>query len=260
MGDPRKTRKQSIKPRKPLDKRRLDSERELVRAYGLKNKRELWRIETILRRKRKSARALLALDLEKRIKREKELVQSMQRLGLVHENAVLDDVLTLSTESLLERRLQTVVWRKGLANTANQARQFITHGHIAIGGKKIDKPSYLVPAEEENKIAYYGKKMELKPKVPEKKQAGAEEKSLEADPQEAAPKESGIKAEQQKRIAGEKTSKKKEDAEKTAEKKGKEKATGQHGKESNEHAEKADSVKSEAAAENAEAESVMKNE
>lgn len=47
---------------------------------------------------------------------------------------------------LLERRLDNVVYRMGLAHTRRQARQLVTHGHIAVNGKRLDIPSALVKA------------------------------------------------------------------------------------------------------------------
>jgi len=172
MGDPKKTRKHFKRPLKIWDKQNIEREKILKGTYGLKNKRELWKAETTLRKKRHSARSLLALPLEQRLKREQQLLQSLARIGLLSQKATLDDVLTLGIESLLERRLQTLVLRKGLANTAIQARQFITHGHIAINGRRLTAPSYIVTAEEDEKISYYGgRKMVLKPVVEDKKKA-----------------------------------------------------------------------------------------
>ena len=47
---------------------------------------------------------------------------------------------------LLERRIDNVVFRLGLANTRRQARQIVRHGHIAVNGKRLDIPSALVKA------------------------------------------------------------------------------------------------------------------
>ncbi len=88
-----------------------------------------------------------------------ELVKSLNRIGILRENAGLDDVLGLSSVEFLERRLQTMVLRKGLANTAKQARQLIVHGHIGVNGKKVTAPSYLV--RNNDAIAYYGKPVVL---------------------------------------------------------------------------------------------------
>lgn len=165
MGDPHKTRKHFERPRKPWDKERIESEKELKKKYGLRNNEEIWRMRTILRRKRQNARKLLALPLEQRLKREKELIDSLFILGILPKDSTLDDVLGLNIESIMERRLQTLVMRQGLANTALQARQLITHGHISISGRKVTSPSYLVRRDEEKKIGYYKKKIELTPKI-----------------------------------------------------------------------------------------------
>ncbi|MDP6670217.1 MAG: 30S ribosomal protein S4, partial [archaeon] len=169
MGDPKRTKKHYETPNKPYDKDRLDRERETVKKYGLTNKRELWRAETILRKKRENARKLLALPLEERLKREKDLLASLAKLSMLNQSSGLDDVLTLSIEGLLERRLQTMVLRQGLANTATQARQFVVHGHIAVNGKRVTAPSYLVTVDEEKRIGYYGKPMVVKPKMVKEK-------------------------------------------------------------------------------------------
>ena len=47
---------------------------------------------------------------------------------------------------LLERRLDNIVYRLGLATTREQARQLVNHGHITVDGKRVDIPSYRVKA------------------------------------------------------------------------------------------------------------------
>ncbi len=86
---------------------------------------------------------------------EKILLDKLYKMGLLGKNADLDDVLSLTVENLLERRLQTIVFKKKLANTPKQARQFITHGHIAIEGRRIIYPSFFVTRDLENRISYY---------------------------------------------------------------------------------------------------------
>jgi small subunit ribosomal protein S4 len=81
----------------------------------------------------------------------------MQRAGLLGPDADIDDVLSLKIQTQLERRLQTQVYRKGLARSPKQARQLITHGHIAIAGRRVSIPSYRVNRIEEGQIGYYGK-------------------------------------------------------------------------------------------------------
>ncbi|MFN3621385.1 MAG: 30S ribosomal protein S4, partial [Nitrososphaerales archaeon] len=89
-----------------------------------------------------------------RAKREATLLNSLAKKGIVSKDATLDDILSLTVENILARRLQTIVWRKGLASTPYQARQLITHRHIAIGDRVITKPSYIVSAEEEPKVGF----------------------------------------------------------------------------------------------------------
>lgn len=184
MGDTKKRKRRFDTPKKRWDKGRIEKERGIKNRFGLKNKRELWKTETFLRKKKEDARKLLAMELEQREKREKELIDSIAKYGLVSEKAGIDDVLSMTTESILERRLETIAWRKGLAGTIKQARQFIVHGHIAVKGKKITIPSYLVTKDEEDKIGYYGtapvvqekKKREIK-----KEQAGKDKLKKEFD-------------------------------------------------------------------------------
>ncbi|MEM0281546.1 MAG: 30S ribosomal protein S4, partial [Desulfurococcaceae archaeon] len=123
MGDPRKSRRLWIGPRHPWRKDRLMEESKLLGVYGLRSKRELWKAATIIRYFRHRARALLAAPQEIREKEEKTLVENLVKLGLLNEGARLDDVLNLRVEDLLERRLQTIVYKKGLAKTIHEARQ-----------------------------------------------------------------------------------------------------------------------------------------
>ncbi|MEM5882661.1 MAG: 30S ribosomal protein S4 [Candidatus Aenigmatarchaeota archaeon] len=145
----KKQRKKYEVPKRPWDKERLEKERKIMKDYGLKKKKELWRAEAILRKYRRIARDLTAKrDKEK----EKELIKKLNSLGLLDERASLDDVLSLTVENILERRLQTIVFRKGLANTIKHARQLIVHGHVFIDGRKVLYPSYIVRRGEEGKI------------------------------------------------------------------------------------------------------------
>ncbi len=155
MGDPRKPRKKWQRPGHPWIKERLIQEMELVGTYGLRNKRELWKAQTLLRDIRRKAKALLSLPPEIRAVRERELVRRLYHMGLLEsEDATIDDILGLTVESILERRLQTIVYRRGLAKTINQARQLIVHGHIAINGRRVRSPGYLVSRDEEELIGY----------------------------------------------------------------------------------------------------------
>jgi len=154
LGDPKKKRKRYTTPKRPYDVDRLREELRLIGLYGLRNKRELWKHRTELRRIRRMAREMLALPPEERAEQERQLMTRLRRLGLIGEKATLEDVLGLRVEDILERRLQTIVYRKGLARSPYQARQLIVHGHIAIGGQRVRVPSYLVEVDEEDKITY----------------------------------------------------------------------------------------------------------
>lgn len=154
MGDPKKQRKKYETPRFPWRTSILQEELKLLGQYGLRNKHELWRHETMLSKFRSIARSLIGKPPEERGKMEKELLTRLKRLGVLPETAVLDDILDLTVEDILERRLQTIVFRKGLSKTIHQARQLITHGHIAIGNQRVTVPSYMVAREEENQIGY----------------------------------------------------------------------------------------------------------
>lgn len=154
MGDPKKQRKKHETPRFPWRTDVMQEELKLLGQYGLRNKRELWRHKTMLSNFRGTARSLIGKTPEERRRMEEELLTRLKRLGVIDETAVLDDVLDLTIEDVLERRLQTIVFRKGLTKTVHQARQLITHGHITIGDQQVTVPSYFVPKKEEDRITY----------------------------------------------------------------------------------------------------------
>ncbi|MEM2937529.1 MAG: 30S ribosomal protein S4 [Candidatus Bathyarchaeia archaeon] len=154
MGDPKRQKKKYETPRFPWRTEILQEELKLLGQYGLRNKRELWRHKTMLSKFRGIARSLIGKPPEERRKMEEELLNRLKKLGIISETAVLDDVLDLTVEDILERRLQTIVFRKGLAKSIHQARQLITHGHINIGKQRVTVPSYMVKREEEEQINY----------------------------------------------------------------------------------------------------------
>lgn len=155
MGDPKKSRKMFTPPRNPWRTDQLSQELFLLGTYGLRNKRELWRSQTRLSNFRKQARQLLAASSDVRNREEPKLMNYLGKLGLLQgmENT-LDDVLSLTIENLLERRLQTIVWKRGLAKSSYQARQLISHGHIALNQRRITVPSYIVSPAEEGSLSF----------------------------------------------------------------------------------------------------------
>ena len=157
MGDPKFSRKKYDTPSHPWQATRIKEENEILQKYGLKNKTEVWKAQSYLRSLRRQARELQARLRTKDPQAEKEFHNLMKRvanLGVLPDNSTLDDVLALNVETVLGRRLQTLVYQKGLAGTLSQARQMITHGHIGVGGRKIRVPGYLVLKMESEGIAY----------------------------------------------------------------------------------------------------------
>ncbi|CQH58478.1 30S ribosomal protein S4 [Halobacterium hubeiense] len=138
-------------PNHPYQGERISEESDLVSRYGLKNKEELWRAQSELRNFRREARRLLG---QTETVSGEEFVSRLQRIGVLSNQESLDDVLSLDVTDVLERRLQTVVYREGLANTVGQARQFISHGHITVDGSRVTEPSYTVEVSEEDAIAF----------------------------------------------------------------------------------------------------------
>lgn len=159
MGDPKFNRKKYSNPSHPWQADRIKAEKELQKKYGLKNKREIWKAQAELRRYRRHARKLqakLRYGDPQAIKESQELITKLTNLGILQgEDIGLDDILSLNVEAILGRRLQTIVYLRGLANTPEQARQFIVHGHIAVNGRKVTVPSYHVRKSEEAFITYH---------------------------------------------------------------------------------------------------------
>ena len=144
-------------PNHPFQGERIAEEAGLVGRYGLKNKEELWRAQSELRSYRREARKLLGRtqgDAEAAEQEGQEFLQSLQRNGILGDQDGLDDILSLDITDVLERRLQTVAYRKGLASTPKQARQFITHGHVIVDDRRVTIPSYTVTVNEEDVISF----------------------------------------------------------------------------------------------------------
>jgi small subunit ribosomal protein S4 len=154
MGDPKKQRKKFDTPRFPWRKDILQEELKLQGQYGLRNKHELWRHKTTLSKARAIARSLISQPEAVRTKMENELLAQLKKKGILQETAVLDNVLDLTIDDILERRLQTIVFRKGLARTIFQSRQLITHGHVTIDNRRVTIPGYIVRKTEEPTVIY----------------------------------------------------------------------------------------------------------
>ena len=197
MGDPKYPRKVWRKPKRPLNYELKMDELQTLGTFGLRTKRELWKAHTELSRVRQQARSLLALTQKVREEKEPILLKSLSRIGLISDNATLDDVLNLKPTDLLARRLQTIVTKKFGFKTPYQARQAVIHGHIMVGDRKVDIPSYTVTVAEEDSVQFspeskipemLEKSKAETPKVEEPAE-GEEATPAEATPAEATPAE-----------------------------------------------------------------------
>lgn len=168
MGDPRRQRKKFSSPSHPWEKERIEEEKQVLEEYGLKNKKEIWKMKSKLKNFANHAKRLVNATGPQAEKEKIQLINKLRILGLIKKTDKLDSILSLSLKDIMERRLQTMVLRKGFAKTVKQARQFIIHRHILVGEKEITVPSYLVPSEEEKKIGFLASSGMSDPNHPER--------------------------------------------------------------------------------------------
>jgi small subunit ribosomal protein S9e len=145
------------KPRRPFEKERLDAELKTVGEFGLRNKRELWRVQMVLSKMRARARDLLTLDEKdpRRLFEGEALLRRMYRYGfLTEEQTKLDYVLALTPADVLERRLQTLVFKLGLAKSIHHARVLIRQRHIRVGRQIVNVPSFLVRVDSQKHVDF----------------------------------------------------------------------------------------------------------
>ncbi|GIU68476.1 MAG: 30S ribosomal protein S4 [Candidatus Pacearchaeota archaeon] len=147
----RKHKKYS-KPKKPYDRIRIEEEAKIIKEFGLKNKREIWKAEAKINSIREKTKKLLLAPEEERI----SFFKRLKKIGL-NVNSI-SDVLSLDKRDFLNRRLQTIVFKKRLAPTIKAARQLIVHKKILVDGRIVDRPSYIVPLDLEDKIERKDKK------------------------------------------------------------------------------------------------------
>lgn len=147
MGDIRRKHNLHSRPRKAFDSNRIAAEDDIKKKYGLKNKKEIWKASARVSELRTRAKSLIPQSKEAK----QEFFERLRRMGL--EVKEISDVLALTTEAILDRRLQTFVFKKGLAKTALEARQLITHKSVFVDGRIVNIPSFVVTKDLESKIS-----------------------------------------------------------------------------------------------------------
>jgi small subunit ribosomal protein S9e len=182
-----------------------------VGEYGLRNKREVWRVQLTLSKIRRAARyvffhslplqrrpsntphsELLTLDEKdpKRLFEGNALIRRLVRVGVLDEGRMkLDYVLALKVEDFLERRLQTCVYKLGLAKSIHHARVLIRQRHIRVGKQIVNVPSFIVRLDSQKHIDFAltspfgggrpGRVRRKKAKAAEAKEGGGDEEEEE---------------------------------------------------------------------------------
>ncbi|MAE43149.1 30S ribosomal protein S4 [Candidatus Woesearchaeota archaeon] len=221
MGRPKRQRKKFSKPTHPWQKERILAEKELLKDYGLRRKYEIWKMSSILKNFTNQAKNLITIKTQQSDKERDQLLTKLSSLKLIESNAKIEDVLSLTLKDVMERRLQTLVYKKNLAKSLTQARQFIVHEHVAIGDKTITAPSYLVHLNEENNIQFtqssafadsnhperlvQEKKSEVKKEKSDKKQTAKEtekeETKKDSKPKKQAKKEKPVEEKKEDKIS-----------------------------------------------------------
>jgi len=154
MGDAKKLKKHYNTPRHPWQKARIDTEKKFIIQYGLKNKREVYKHDTQIKSIIRFYKQLNYQTTAQATTEKEQLIARVKKLGYIAENKDDADVLNMTVVNSLERRLQTVLFKKGMARSVRQARQFITHQHVQVNGKIIDAPGYIVPVKDESSISF----------------------------------------------------------------------------------------------------------
>jgi len=156
----RRQKKKYSRPRKPFDSERISEENVVVKQYGLKNKKEIWKAQAAVDKLRNIAKKLITAPKEE----QDEFILRLVNKGFLDSGSHMDDVLDLKKEDYLDRRLQTVVFKKNIGKSPKHARQMVTHRFITIGSKIVNVPSYVVNLTEEKLVKARQPKVKATPK------------------------------------------------------------------------------------------------
>nr|WCZ58713.1 40S ribosomal protein S9 [Seculamonas ecuadoriensis] len=160
MRNYRNFSKTSKTPRRPFEAERISSELQVCGKFGLRCKREVWRVQYTLAKIRKAARELLTLPEKdpRRLFEGAAILRRCVRLGVLSEkDQKLDYVLGLKLTDFLERRLQTVVWKRSLGRSIHHARVLIRGRHIRVGKQVVNVPQFMVRVESQNHVEFSSK-------------------------------------------------------------------------------------------------------
>ncbi|EGG03078.1 uncharacterized protein MELLADRAFT_75362 [Melampsora larici-populina 98AG31] len=176
---PRNHNKTYKVPRRPYEAPRLDAELKLAGEFGLRNKREIWRIALTLSKIRRAARELLKLE-------DKDPKRLFEGNALIRRLDEMDYVLALNIEDFMERRLQTQLFKSGLAKSIHHARVLIRQRHIRVGKQIVNVPSFVVRLDSQKHIDFaltspYGGSRAGRVKRKRAKKADAGEEAGEED-------------------------------------------------------------------------------
>jgi small subunit ribosomal protein S4 len=193
MGDPKKLRKKYSTPAHPWNKSDIDRAKGIRREYGLNIRKEVLIADSFLKKYKDIAKQLIANTSKQGELEKKQMMDKLSRLGLLSTAAELDQVLSLTIQDVLNRRIQSVVYKKGLARSMKQARQFIVHRHVTLDGKDITSPSYLLSVEEEAKLRFKDKSSLFDENHPERVQAVPEEAEVKEEKAETKEEKKPVK-------------------------------------------------------------------
>jgi len=179
----------------PWSKVAIEQEGKLVKEFGLVKKKEIYISTTLLKKYKDIAKKLIADNTVQGKKEKLQMLEKLQKIGLISQGADVDQVLKLQIKDVLERRIQSIIFRRGYARSMGQARQFIVHRHVLVGNKEITSPSYIVGIAEQSTIVFKPKSTLSNTDHPERVpiQKAVKEEKKEAVKEEIKPKEEKIK-------------------------------------------------------------------